>query len=125
MPVVQRLRGPRATPWRRLIESLESRTLLTGLTGQYFNRVDFTELKLTRTDATVDFNWPAAPDASMSADFFSARWRGQVEAPSTEAYTFYVNSDDGVRLWVDARLLVDNWVNQGATEKSASVALEA
>ncbi|MEA2707532.1 MAG: hypothetical protein QOF78_133 [Phycisphaerales bacterium] len=107
------------------LERLEPRTLLAGLTAQYFDSVAFTDLKLTRTDATVDFTWPVAPDASMGADFFSVRWRGQVQPQYSQEYTFYVSSDDGARLWVDGRLLVDNWVNQSPTEKSAKLTLEA
>ncbi|HZZ42829.1 MAG TPA: family 43 glycosylhydrolase [Tepidisphaeraceae bacterium] len=107
-------------------EPLERRVLLTGLTGQYFDRVDFTDLKLTRTDTTVNFNWgTAAPDASMAPDNFSVRWTGQVQPQYTQNYTFYVKSDDGARLWVDGRLMIDNWVNQSATEKSATIPLTA
>src|SRR5215204_3555274 len=96
----------------RTVERLEPRRLLAGLAAEYFDRVDFTDLKLARTDATVNFTWAAAPDPSMGADNFAVRWRGQVEPPTTDTYTFYANSDDGVRLWVDGRLLIDNWVNQ-------------
>src|SRR4029078_7152596 len=93
------------------------------LTAQYFDSVDFADLKLTRTDATVDFTWPGAPDASVGGDTFSVRWRGQVEPQYSQEYTFYVPSDDGARLWVDGRLLVDNWVVQSPTEKSGKSAL--
>jgi GH43 family beta-xylosidase len=108
-----------------LLERLERRALLAGLSAQYFDSVDFTDLKLTRTDATVDFNWAGGPDASMGSDFFSVRWRGQVQPQYSQEYTFYVSTDDGTRLWVDGRLLVDNWVNQGVTERSGKIALEA
>ena len=99
--------------------------MLLALTGQYFDSLDFQDLKLTRSDATVDFTWAGAPDASMGANFFSVRWRGQVQPQYSQEYTFYVNSDDGARLWVDGRLLIDNWVNQSPTEKSGKITLEA
>jgi hypothetical protein len=114
-----------AAGMRFTVERLERRTLLAGLTAQYFDSVDFTDLKLTRTDATVDFTWTGAPHASMGTDFFSVRWRGQVQPQYAQEYTFYVSSDDGARLWVDGRLLVDNWVNQLPTERSGKIALEA
>ena len=62
------------------IERLEARRLLAGLSAQYFDRVDFTDFKLERTDATVDFNWPAAPVAGVGADAFAVRWTGQVSS---------------------------------------------
>lgn len=120
------MRPHHKTPRPALSDALERRVLLTGLTGQYFDRADFTDLKLTRTDATVAFNWgSAAPDGAMGVDGFSVRWTGQVRPEFSENYTFYVKSDDGVRLWVDGRLVIDNWVNQSVTEKSATLPLTA
>ena len=43
----------------------------------------------------------------------------------SEPFTFYTNSDDGVRLWVNHQLLIDNWTNHGATENSATIQLTA
>ena len=82
----------------------------TGLLAQYFNDagsgIYFTALVLTRTDATVDFDWAgAAPDPAVQADNFSVRWSGQVMAPVTGTYTFTTTSDDGVRLYVNGQLL--------------------
>jgi len=97
-----------------------------GLKGEYFDNVDFTNLKLTRTDSTVNFLWGnASPDQLIGADTFSVRWTGQVEAKYSETYNFYTRSDDGVRLWVNNQLLIDNFVNQSATEVVGSVALVA
>ena len=82
----------------------------TGLLAQYFNDagsgIYFTALVLTRTDATVDFDWASgAPDPAVQADNFSVRWSGQVKAPVTGTYTFTTTSDDGVRLYVNGQLL--------------------
>ena len=59
---------------------------------------------------------PGSPAAAIAADTFSARWIGQVEAQFTGTYTFYTQSDDGVRLWVNGQLLVNNWTNHSVTE---------
>jgi hypothetical protein len=64
----------------------------------------------------VDFNWgTGSPDPSIAADNFSARWTGQVQPVSTQAYTFYTVSDDGVRLWVNNQLVIDNWTDHAPT----------
>jgi hypothetical protein len=98
----------------------------TGLTGHYFNNKDFTALARTRTDATVNFNWAgASPDAAIGADTFSARWIGRVQAATSETHTFSVVGDDGVRLWVDNRLIVDKWIDQPPTEWSGTITLTA
>jgi Ca2+-binding RTX toxin-like protein len=97
-----------------------------GLKGEYFDNKDFTNLKVTRTDAQVNFNWGlGSPDSSIGSDTFSVRWTGQVKAEYTESYTFYTNADDGVRLWVNGQLLIDNFTDQVATERSSSISLEA
>jgi hypothetical protein len=98
----------------------------TGLTAEYYNNRDFTDLALTRTDETVDFNWGSgSPDAAIDANTYSVRWTGSVAPLHSETYEFFTNSDDGVRLWVDDQLLIDNWTNHGATENSGTIDLQA
>ncbi len=97
-----------------------------GLTGQYFGATDLSALRITRTDAGVDFNWGnGAPSTALSADRFSVRWTGRVTPRYSETYTFSVQADDGMRLWVDGRLVVDNWKEHRLTETSGTIALVA
>ena len=97
-----------------------------GVKGQYYQGMDFNTLVLTRTDPRIDFSWgAAAPDPAVGVDSFSVRWTGEVEAAFTETYTFYTNSDDGVRLWVDGKRLVNNWTDHGNTEDSGKINLVA
>jgi glucose/arabinose dehydrogenase len=98
----------------------------TGLRGEYYDNRDFTDLKLVRTDATVNFNWGGgSPDPSIGSDTFSARWRGQVQPRFSETYTFFTRADDGVRMRVNGQLLVDRFVDQPPTEYSGTIALQA
>jgi hypothetical protein len=98
----------------------------TGLHGDYFDNADLSAPKLSRTDATVNFDWGSgSPDPSMGADSFSVRWTGQVQAQFGETYTFYTTSDDGVRLWVNGVPLVNNWTDHAPTENSGTIALAA
>ncbi len=82
-----------------------------GLRADYYNGTDFETFILTRTDPQVNFDWgdPGSPDPAVSEDNFSVRWTGEVEAGYTETYTFYPKTDDGVRLWVGGKQLVDSW----------------
>jgi len=103
-----------------------SQNSATGLTGQYFDNSNFTGATFSRTDAMVNFNWGlGSPASSMVVDTFSVRWTGQVQAQHSQTYTFHVTGDDGVRLWVNGRLLIDKWILQPATEWSGSIALTA
>jgi hypothetical protein len=98
----------------------------TGLVANYFSDANFTTLAATRTNATIDFNWgTAAPIAGVPADGFSARWTGQVQAQATETYTFTVAADEGVRLWVGGKLVIDSAASTTAGAWSGTAALKA
>jgi uncharacterized repeat protein (TIGR03806 family) len=96
-----------------------------GLLGYYWSNVTSAAFtapgfnvapSLVRTDATVNFNWGSgSPDPSISVDNFTVRWTGAVQAQFTEAYTFYTDTDDGVRVWLNGQLIIDKWVDQGPT----------
>jgi len=49
------------------------------------------------------------PIAGMPADYFSVRWAGQINVTDDSWYTLYLTSDDGARLYVDDKLIVDDW----------------
>ena len=99
---------------------------VNGLQGEYYDNIDFTNLQVVRADDTVDFNWGSgSPDASIGANTFSIRWSGQVAAQYDETYTFYTVSDDGIRLWVNGQLLIENWTVHAPTEDSGTITLVA
>lgn len=99
---------------------------VNGLYGEYFDNTNFTSKKGAWIDYAVDFNWgTSAPSPKMDINTFSARWTGQVMPRYTETYTFHVQADDGVRLWVDGKLLIDSWYASGTRELSGKIALQA
>lgn len=98
----------------------------TGLTGTYFDNASFGPLRMTRTDATVNFNWgTGSPASNISPNTFSIRWTGQVQPEYSQTYTFYTTSDDGVRLWVNDQQIINNWTDHSPTENSGAIALTA
>lgn len=97
-----------------------------GLLGEYFKGMGLQNLALTRVDPNIDFDWGIGiPDPGLPIDSFSVRWSGFVKPEFSEIYTFYTGSDDGVRLWVDGLLLIDNWTDHPITEDSATIVLQA
>jgi hypothetical protein len=56
---------------------------------------------------------------------FSARWTGTVEARFSEEYTFHTYTNDGVRLEVDGKQIIDNWTDHSETEDRGAIALQA
>ena len=65
---------------------------------------------LQRTEANIDHDWSTgSPEpGTVNADHFSARWTRYIDVtPGT--YTFTATSDDGIRVWVDGDLILDQW----------------
>jgi len=94
-----------------------------GLAAEFFNNM---ELKgapvLKRVDNAVDFEWnDKSPAEGIGRDKYSIRWSGQLTAPESREFTFYTASDDGVRLWIDNKLIIDNWTDHGTTIDSAKM----
>jgi hypothetical protein len=79
---------------------------------------------LQRTEA-VNFGWSSnSPGPGVNANNFSVRWTGKVEASSTGNYQFQTVSNDGVRLWINGVLVINNWTSHAtSTDTSASIAL--
>lgn len=107
----------------------------TGLLGQYWANTSSAAFAtpgfnapptLTRTDATVNFNWSSIPPATnVGPNTYVVRWTGAVQPQFNETYTFYTTTDDGVRLWVNGQLLIDQWADQSPTTWSNQITLVA
>jgi len=105
----------------------------TGLTGTYFHRwpVPNQPAKITkmfvRQDPFISFEWGQGLSAGEAANVsnFLVVWTGQVQPLFSGRYTFYTNSDDGARLWVNGVKLIDNWTEHPATEDRGTIELEA
>lgn len=84
-----------------------------GLTGEYFNGPNFERKVLTRIDPAVDFDWNGQyPGPGVQREYFSVRWTGKLRAPKTGRYRFSALADDGVRVWVNGKKVIDEWRKQ-------------
>lgn len=98
---------------------------ITNWRGEYFNNPWLEgDPALVRDDLAVDFDWGSNAPAPgvIGADGFAARWTRTLDLPAGH-YRFAVTADDGVRLWVNGRLLVHVWQIQTATSHTADVDL--
>ncbi len=88
----------------------------TPWTGKYYNNEDLSgSPALTRRDAGISFDWGfGSPAPSVFADHFSAQWSRSASFTGG-VYRFYARSDDGVRLYVDGALQIDEWREQAIT----------
>ncbi|MBB5352488.1 GH43 family beta-xylosidase [Haloferula luteola] len=99
---------------------------LRGLLGTYYTGRDLKNETLRRIDPEIAFNWgEGSPDPLIDNDQFSVRWEGFIEPLFSEDYTFYAKSDNGRRLRVDGKWVIDEWNDAYDQTPSGTIRLEA
>src|SRR5215470_5894240 len=106
------LRGPNGEP---------------GLKAEYFTNKTLSGAPVvTRLDSDVNFDWGLlSPAPDIPADDFSARWTGKLVATTTGKYRFGAIADDGVRVYLDGKLIVEDWTDHAPATVTGEVTLEA
>jgi hypothetical protein len=93
----------------------------TGLKASYFNDANFSNKQLERVDARINFDWGAySPDPRIPADNFSVRWEGSIQSRYSESTTLTLQADDGVRVYLDNKLVLDAFNARGLNTHSVN-----
>ena len=96
-----------------------------GLKAEYFDDQEFHKPRLVRYDPTLNFQWGlGAPDPSVNVDF-AARWTGRLEPKYSEMYTLQTHAEDGVRVWIDGKPIIDKWEDAPPYLQEANIPLQA
>ena len=100
-----------------------------GLAVQYYAGINFDTPKGREIDPIVDHDWPGPPLAGPPGGLdgvnnFSARWEGFIVAPETGEYEIGVEGDDGFRLFLDGKKVVEDWNQSAARYKNTMIRLE-
>lgn len=96
-----------------------------GLLGSYFRDVNLASFVGSHVDPCVNFKWGRRPAWKHGKNSnYSIRWDGYLFAPGDDEYELLTKSDDGVRLYLDNHLLIDNWTTHAETMNRASVDLK-
>ncbi len=101
----------------KLFEPFEMEKLFSngghpGLKAEYFNNTALQgQPLLTRVERTVDFEGSEDDEIApgIRAQNISVRWSGTFTAPKTQTYTFQVSGDDGYRLYIDGKKVIDDF----------------
>jgi beta-glucosidase len=98
-----------------------------GLSAEYFSNPNLQGTPvLQRVDHDLQFDWnldspaPGIPGGSA----FSVRWRGIIRPGQTGSYALAAASDDGSRVFLDGKKVIDLWGDHSTTRKETAVTLE-
>ncbi|MER5665573.1 PA14 domain-containing protein [Streptomyces mirabilis] len=97
-----------------------------GLKGDYYTQsapgaFDFHELKATGFDPRLDFDdlEPRLRFTTGQDNDVSVRWTGKLVPEKSGATTFSIIGDNGFRLWIDGRTVIDHWVDDWDREQTS------
>jgi hypothetical protein len=108
-------------------ETVDYRTLPDfpgfGLWAEYWEGTNFTTIKEERVEPVIDLQFgTGSPASHIAVDGFSARLEGFIKFKYSQTYTLTINADDGVRLWVNGSLLIDQWADDGSVTAGTQTA---
>jgi alpha-D-xyloside xylohydrolase len=119
--------GP-PTPPTIPTEALQTQDGKPGIEVEYFEGTNFEKSAGKLVDSKVEYTWPGPPLAQppaglKSLDYFSARWTGFLTAPEEGEYEIGLQGDDGFRLWIDDKLVIQDWDFGASRYRGARVVL--
>ncbi len=96
----------------------------SGMRGEYFNNMNLEgKPVLTRIDSMVNFNFgTGSPAPGLPEDHFSIRWKGKI-IPTQTIHHIGISTDDGGRLYLDGKLLINDWRDHSEIPHSVKVDL--
>lgn len=98
-----------------------------GLNAEYFDNKNLSGSPTKKIlDSKVHFTWDdGSPFQDFPVDNFSVRWSGYLKVEEAGRYSIDVSSDDGIRLYIDDQLVIDDWNDHALMTNSYATALEA
>ena len=99
--------------------------LAEGLLAEFYSGPNFGAHRAARIDRQINWKWHHGGPDGIQSDVFSARWGGWLRAPIPGKYRLVTDTDDGVRLWIDDKLLIEHWGRGAARRRSVDVDLTA
>jgi len=99
---------------------------MAGLKGHYYSSIDLSgKPVLERADKNIDFHWTLyGPDQQLPNDFYSVKWTGNLRVPASGSFNIGLEGNDGFRLYLDDKLVIDQWEKQSFHTRTVPVQLQ-
>ncbi|MDO5971930.1 glycoside hydrolase family 3 C-terminal domain-containing protein [Flavivirga aquimarina] len=82
----------------------------TGLQATYYNNTDLSGKPITkRLEQGINSNWNSNPVKSLNEANFSVQYTGKIKVEVSGEYTLGLHSNNGYKLTVDKKVIIDNW----------------
>lgn len=116
-------------PWKSAVDGMEliqGTNFPEGLKAEYFDNTKLQGTPKVRKEEWVNFEpGNQAPDPFLPKSPLSVRWTGKLRPTVTGEYTFSFTSDDGCRLSIDGKMLINAWSGHAVRTDTAAIYLEA
>ncbi len=109
------------------LSSLSDGREVRGLHGEYFPNPRLEgPPRFVRTDQRMDFRWTLnSPGRGIPFDWYSMRWTGSITAPAEDLGRIGIEGNDGYRLYLDGKLVIDNWIKRSYGRRTAEIRWQA
>jgi len=103
-----------------------------GVKAEYFSNPDLNgQPAVVRTESRIDFSWPDgtvegqnSPAEGIPTSEYSARWSAELNVAYSGVYRFAMNVNNSGRVWLDDRLVIERWPNDGSIPEYTSKGVE-
>lgn len=98
-----------------------------SLTTEFFNGIEFDTLVATETRKKIDFNWNdgVSRPKEIHQHYYSIRFSGEIQPKESGKFTFLTTSNDGIRVKINDKIVIENWTPHGATVDTGEIELKA
>jgi alpha-D-xyloside xylohydrolase len=97
------------------------------LTTEFYNGIEFDTIVAIDSREKIDFDWNdgISRPKGVNEHYYSIRFSGEIEAKESGLFTFLTTSNDGIRVVIDEKIIIENWTPHGATVDTGVIELEA
>jgi len=98
-----------------------------SLSAKFYNGIEFDTLVTTDSRKKIDFNWidGVSRPKGVHQHYYSIRFEGEIQPKESGKFTFLTTSNDGIRVVIDDKIVIENWTPHGATVDTGEIELKA